>query len=152
MSTMSTSSRRFLTVIAVAASLLIGFGAIRASAAWTEAAAPLPAAPVSVETLQGRLADESTRSADLLDQLRSLTGHADELSAALAAAQTRIADDDAHAAQLAKDLAAARKKLASLEESIKKASQARLVSQTVTTRSTSAGSSHDDGDTEHDDD
>ena len=152
MSTMSTSSRRFLTVIAVAASLLIGFGAIRASAAWTEAAAPLPAAPVSVETLQGRLADESTRSADLLDQLRSLTGHADELSAALAAAQTRIADDDAHAAQLAKDLAAARKKLASLEDSIKKASQARLVSQTVTTRSTSAGSSHDDGGTEHDDD
>ena len=105
-----------------------------------------------METLQGRLADESTRSADLLDQLRSLTGHADELSAALAAAQTRIADDDAHAAQLAKDLAAARKKLASLEKSIKKASQARLVSHVVTATSTSVGSGHDDRDTEHDDD
>lgn len=120
----STPVRRFLTVIAVAGSLLLGFGAIRASAAWTAAAAPLTVAPVTVDALQARVAEESARSADLLDRLTALTAHADELSVALEAAQTRIGEDTSHATTLAKDLAAAKKKLAALEKSIQAASRA----------------------------
>lgn len=120
----STPVRRLLTVIAVAGSLLLGFGAIRASAAWTAAAAPLTVAPVTVDALQARVAEESARSADLLDRLTALTAHADELSAALEAAQTRIGEDTSQATTLAKDLAAAKKKLAALEKSIQAASRA----------------------------
>jgi hypothetical protein len=47
-----------------------------------------------------------------------LTAHADELTAALTAAQTRIAEDAKVSATLAKDLAAAKKKLAALQKSI----------------------------------
>lgn len=118
MSVASTSSRRILTVIAVAASLLLGFGAIRASAAWTAAAAPLAVSPVSAEQLKGRLVEESARSAVLVDRLTALTAHANELAEALAAAEARIGEDASHAATLAKDLEAAKKKLAALEKSI----------------------------------
>ena len=93
MNVANTSIRRILTVIGVAAALLVGFGAIRASAAWTATTAPLTVAPVSAETLQARLTDESARSADLVDRLAALTTHAEELSAALAAAQDRIGSD-----------------------------------------------------------
>lgn len=146
MSVANTSFRRILIVIAVAASLVVGFGAIRASAAWTAAAAPLTAAPVSAETLQARLAEETTRSADLVDRLSTLTTHAEELSAALAAAEARIGSDTEHAAQLARDLAAAKQKLAALEASIRTANRARAVApattRTTSSRSTAGG---DDG-------
>ena len=136
MNVANTSIRRGLTVVGVAAALVIGFGAIRASAEWTAATAPLTVAPVSAETLQARLTDESTRSADLVDRLAALTTHAEELSTALAAAQDRIGSDAEHAAQLARDLDAARKKLAALEKSIRAASAARTVATTTTTRTT----------------
>jgi len=153
MSITNTPARRILTVIAVAASLVIGFGAIRASAAWTATAAPLAVAPVSAETLKTRLADESARSADLVDRLAALTTHAEELSAALAAAEARIGSDTDHATQLAKDLAAAKKKLAALETSIRAASKVRTVAPT-TTRTTTSGSAQggeDEHEDEHDD-
>lgn len=148
MSIANTAARRTLTVIAVAASLLIGFGAIQASAAWTATDAPLMITPVAAETLQARLAEESARSADLVDQLAALTTHADELTAALAAAETRIGSDTNHAAQLAADLAAAKGKLAALEKSIRAANQARTATVT-TTRTTSSGSAQAGDDHEH---
>jgi chromosome segregation ATPase len=136
----NTSMRRMLTVIGVAATLVIGFGAIRASAEWTATTAPLTVVPVSAETLQARLTDESARSAALLDRLAALTAHAEELSAALAAAQDRIGSDGDHAAQLARDVDVARKKLAALEKSIRAASAVRTVAPTTTTRTTTSGS------------
>jgi chromosome segregation ATPase len=149
MSVTTTSTRRILTVIAVAASLLIGLGAIRAAAAWTASAAPLDVAPVSAESLQIRLADESARSAALVDRLSALTVHAEELSAALAVAESRIGADAEHAAELAKDLAAAKKKLAALEKSIRQASRVQVVAP-APAKATSGGSSHDDEE-EHED-
>ena len=140
MSVTNTPLRRVLTVVAVAASLVLGFGAIRASAAWTATAAPLTSTPVSAEALQARLTEESARSADLVGRLAALTTHAEELSAALAAAQDRIGSDTDHAAQLAKDLDAAKKKLAALEQSIRAAKVARTVAPTTTTRATTSGS------------
>jgi septal ring factor EnvC (AmiA/AmiB activator) len=148
MSVTNTPLRRILTVIAVAASLVIGFGAIRASAAWTAQAAPLTVAPVSAETLKTRLADEAARSADLADRLAALTSHSEELSSALAAAETRIASDTDNATQLTNDLAAAKKKLAALEKSIRDASRVRTTTAPTTTRTTSSGSTSG-GDDDH---
>ena len=145
MSLATTSIRRLLIVVAVVASVLAGFGAIRAASAWTATAAPLTTAPVSVESLQSNLADESARSADLAARLALITTRADELSVALAAAQTRIVSDAQHADQLATDLAAARKKLATLEKSIRAANAVRVASAT-TTRVTTSGFS---GEREH---
>ena len=54
--------RRLLTTIGVIAALLLGFGSIRAAAAWTAASAPLTVAPVSVSALQDQLATEQARS------------------------------------------------------------------------------------------
>ena len=140
MNVANTSIRRTLTLIGVAATLLVGFGAIRASAAWTATTAPLTVAPVSAETLQARLTDESARSAALVDRLAALTTRAEELSAALAAAQDRIGSDAEHAAQLARDLDAAKKRLAALEKSIRAASAVRAVAPATATRTTTSGS------------
>jgi len=152
MSVTNTPLRRILTVIAVAASLVLGFGAIRASAAWTATTAPLTSAPVSAEALQARLTEESARSADLVDRLSVLTVHAGELSAALTAAQDRIASDTDHAAQLAKDLDAAKKKLAALEKSIRATKVIRTVAPASTTRTTTSGSTTGGGEHEGDGD
>ena len=140
MSITNTPLRRILTVVAVAASLVIGFGAIRAAAAWTATTAPLTVAPVSAEALQARLTDESARSGSLVDRLAALTTHAEELSTALAAAQDRIGSDAEHAAQLARDLEAAKKKLAALEKSIRAAKVVQAAPPTTATRTTTSGS------------
>ena len=133
------SARRGLTVVAVGLSLIVGFGAIRAASAWTAAEAPLVAAPVSVEALQAGLIEGSARSADVMDKVAALETHADELSAALAAAEATLTADTAHAAQLATDLGAAKAKLAALELSIRKASTSQVVAgATRTTRTGSA--------------
>ena len=146
MNVAATPTRRTLTVIAVVASLIVGFGAIRASAAWTAAAAPLTVAPVTADALQARLAEESVRSAALLDRLTSLTTHADELAAALAAAQARIDADATHAAELAKDLATARQKLAALEKSIRQATRTSTVAVAPAAARPAAGTSGGDDD------
>jgi len=146
------SARRGLTVVVVGLSLVVGLGAIRAASAWTAAAAPLVSTPVSVEALQAGLIDGSARSADVMDKVAALETHAEELSAALAAAEATIAADTAHAAQLATDLGAAKAKLAALEGSIQKASASQaVVSTTRTTRTASVRA--DDGEREgHGDD
>jgi len=151
MTVANTSIRRILIVIGVAASLVIGFGTIRASAMWTATTAPLALSPVSIETLQGRLADESARSADLADRLATLTTQAEELSTALAAAQDRIGSDARHAAQVATDLDAARKKLAALETSIRAATAVRTVASATGTGTTTGRSTHPGGEGQEDD-
>ena len=64
--------RRSVTIVGVALAIIVGFGTIRVAAAWTAASAPLVVAPTTAATLQGRLADEQTRSAALTDQLTAL--------------------------------------------------------------------------------
>lgn len=127
MSSASTATRRVATVLVVVASLILGFGAIRASAAWTAASAPLSMSPASAESLQARLADETERSSALRDDLAGLMTHAQDLTSALDAAQARIDTDAGHAAVLAKDLAKAKAKLAALERSIRQARAAQVV-------------------------
>ena len=116
--------RRLATIVAVIAALVVGYGSIRAAAAWTAASAPLSVAPVPVSALQDRLAVEQARSEDLRAQLETLTAQSTEMTAALEAAQSQIVTDTDHANALAKQLKDAKKKLAKLEASIAKAKRA----------------------------
>ena len=156
MSIANTSIRRSLTLLLVVVSIVVGFGAIRAAAAWTASAAPLTATPASVEFLQTRLVEETARSADLTDRLAALTAHGEELAAALAEAQAQVASDTEHATQLATDLAAAKQKLAKLEASIRAANRARSTTVTAiratTTRTVTGGEDEHEGEHEGGDD
>jgi septal ring factor EnvC (AmiA/AmiB activator) len=121
MSVSSLRLRRSLTVAGALAALVLGFAAIQAAAAWTASAAPLSVTPTSATSIESKLADEQTRSADLQAQLGDLSGNAEQLATALAAAQARIDADAKHAAELEKDLQTAKKKLAALQQSIRAA-------------------------------
>jgi chromosome segregation ATPase len=152
--------RRSTTLVAVILIVALGFLAIRVAAAWTANAAPLEVAPVSVETLNAQLDAERSRSAQLSSELHRLTSQAVELNTALDAARAHIAQDADHAAKLSKDLATAKKRLRSLEKSIRaaRAALARQPAVTVTTVATTqtaptSGGNRDDEDREeHDDD
>ena len=139
--------RRSLTLAGALAAIVLGFAAIQAAAAWTADAAPLVVSPTSAKTLEARLVDEQTRSAALETRLGELTGNADQLSAALEAAQRQIKTDNVHAAGLAKDLKAAAKKLATLQQSIRLATQTVAVpTPTSPARAPIAPARGDDGD------
>ncbi|MEO8570455.1 MAG: hypothetical protein ABI553_02030 [Chloroflexota bacterium] len=129
--------RRSITLAGALAALILGFAAIQAAAAWTASSAPLAATPASAKSIEVRLLDEQTRSANLTDQLATITSQTDDMATALAAAQARIVADGQHADELSSDLAAATKKLRTLEASIRKAAATRP----ITVVSTSAGSS-----------
>jgi len=143
--------RRSTTLVAVMLAVALGFLAIRVAAAWTANAAPLEVAPVSVETLRAQLDAERTHSAQLSSELRRLMAQSAELNAALDAADSQIANDADHADQLSMDLAAAKKKLRSLEKSIRvaRAALAKQPTVTVTTVATTQTASVSGG--EHDD-
>ena len=125
--------RRLLTTVGVVAALALGFGSIRAAAAWTAASAPIGVAPIPVSTIQDRLDQEMARSEGMRAQLDSLASQSTEMTTALEAAQARIAADTAHAKALAGELKAAKQKLAKLEASIAaaKAAAARSVAATT---------------------
>ena len=113
--------RRVATVIGVVLVVVLVLGTIRAAAAWTASAAPLPVAPVSAAELRARLADEQARASALLDQLSALDARSRDLETALEQASTRIATDADHAQDLAGQLKAAKAKLAKLEAAVAKA-------------------------------
>jgi hypothetical protein len=120
----STTLRRFVTVIGVVLSLVLGVGAIRVAAAWTASAAPLAVAPVSAAELQVRLTDERARSGSLAGQLEALDARSRDLATALEQAQTRISQDAAHADDLDRQLVTAKLRLAKLEAALSRAKQA----------------------------
>jgi septal ring factor EnvC (AmiA/AmiB activator) len=132
--TRSQSARRLATIVGVIAALVLGFGSIRAAAAWTAAAAPLRVTPDSVTTLQSQLADEQSRSAALRQQLDALASQSTDLATALDAARSRIGADASHAKDLAAQLRTAKQRLAKLQATIaaaNQASQARAATVTV---------------------
>ena len=154
MNIMSLRLRRLITAVGVIAALVLGFGSIKAAAAWTAASAPLSVAPVQVSSIQDRLEVEQGRSADMTAQLQSLAAQSIEMTAALEAAQARIALDADNANALSKELKAAKAKLAKLEASIAKAKRAAahrsvVVTKTKTVTATAAPTHHGDDDDEH---
>ena len=140
MSVTSMPVRRVITVVVAIAALLLGFAAIRAASAWTAEAAPLVASPESASSIESKLADEQTRSAELQQRLATITGQTDDMVGALQAARDQIASDAQHADQLTKDLATANAKLRALEASIKQAAAAQTRTTTAVTTSGSSGS------------
>lgn len=151
MSRYSQLLRRVLTIVGVVAALAVGYGSIRAAAAWTEASAPLTVAPVSVSALQAKLADEGARAVALQAQLVALDVRSRELATALESAQTRIDEDTDHAKDLAKQLKAAKKKLARLERSIAAARAAAARSNAAPRQTTTRARSDDDDERDHED-
>jgi chromosome segregation ATPase len=136
-------------VASVIAALVLGFGSIRAAAAWTAASAPLTVAPVSVSTLQSRLMDERNRSAALEQQLRALESQSTELASALEAANARIEADASRAKDLAAQLKTARQRLAKLAATIasaERAARARVASATVVRTTTTSVEKRGDDD------
>ena len=131
--TRSQSARRLATVLGVIAALVLGFGSIRAAAAWTAAAAPLNVSPESVAALQSRLAGERDRSAALQQQLAALETQSAGLADALDAARSQIGTDAGHARDLAAQLKTARQRLAKLQATIAAANQASQTRATTTT-------------------
>ena len=99
----------------------MAWGPSRRPAAWASASAPLTVAPVTVSSLQARLATEQARSEALLGQLQALDGRSRDLSAALASANERIAADQDGTVALEGQLKTAKDKLAKLEHAIAKA-------------------------------
>ena len=116
-------ARRLVTAAGVVAVLAIGFGSIRAAAAWTAASAPLTVAPVSVSSLETDLAAERSRSDALVAQLEALDARSRDLEHALSQAQSRVESDAVNADDLEAQLAAATKKLTKLEKAIAKAKE-----------------------------
>jgi septal ring factor EnvC (AmiA/AmiB activator) len=139
------TGRHALTILAVVASLAIGFLSIRAAAAWATVAAPLDTSPVSVQRLQSRLADETARARALEERLGALTTHADAVESALAAAEARLVSDSAHADDLSAQLATAKAKLAALERSIRDANRVRLTRLATSPSTTGAGGGEHEG-------
>ena len=127
--------RRTLTVIVTVMAMLFGLAAIRAASAWTADAAPIVASPASARSIEAALAEEQTRSADLLARLSEITGQTEEMSVALKAAQDRIVAEAVHAEGLSTDLTAATAKLKALEKSIKLAAAAAARAQRASTAS-----------------
>ena len=144
--------RRLLTTVGVVAALVLGFGSIRVAAAWTAASAPIGVAPIPVSSIQDRLDQEMARSESMRTQLDSLASQSTEMTAALEAAQARIATDTAHAKALADELKTAKQKLAKLEASIAKAKAAAarpvVTTKVVVAPATPAPTHHGDDDGE----
>ncbi len=148
--------RRTLTLGGTLAALVLGFAVIQSAAAWAVDAAPLTTTPVSATSIQNKLLDEQSRSADLQSQLWALTGNADQLSTALEAAQAQIVTDADQATALQKDLKDAKAKLAALKKSIRQARTTTVVTKTVRTTAAAATAAPrrggDDDGGEHGDD
>ena len=151
--------RRVATVIGVILVLVLVLGAIRAAAAWTASAAPLPVAPVTAAELRARLADEQARAGALLEQLATLDARSRDLETALEQASTRIATDADHAQDLAAQLKSAKAKLAKLEAAVAKARSAlassastRAAPRPVAAQTTSEREHEDHDEDEHDGD
>ena len=116
--TRSLRLRRLATVVGVILVMAVGVTSIQAAATWTAASAPLTVAPVSMETLKARLADEEARSAALQAQLDELDQHSRGLVDALAQAQTRVTANSGDAETIRAQMAASTKRLARLDAAI----------------------------------
>lgn len=149
--------RRMTVTTAVVGSLVLGAASIRAAGQWTATEAPLAAPPVTVQSVAAQLATERERTSGLAIRLQEMAGQAVELRAALDAAKAQIQADTATAKDLTDRIAAARRKLATLNRQIaateRQAAAARtVVVRRVVTPATPAGPApQPTGEPEHDD-
>jgi peptidoglycan hydrolase CwlO-like protein len=152
----SLSLRRSIVVLVAIASLFGGAAVIRAAAGWTAEAAPLSDEPPDPVTLVSQLRAEQAHAGLLADQLTEVTSQANELKAALEAAQAKAQGDAASADELAAQLASAQARLASLEKQLAKAAAAPppvvTVSAPTSTATSTGGGESGEGSDDHEDD
>jgi len=122
---MSPRTRRLFVSAFAALCIALGIVSIQAAARLTEAAAPPPAPPVSLERLRTQLADEQDRARYLEEELGRLITLTADLEAALATTDDQVATDGLTAEQLRVRLADAQARLAELTVLLDQA-QARL--------------------------
>jgi hypothetical protein len=118
---MSRRLRRILVVIGVVLSLFAGIISVRIAAELTLAAAPPPAPPISMSTLQSRLAEEQARAASLQQQLDDLLGVTSQLSSALTSYESQVSVDGLTARQLRERLKASEARLKLINRLLKEA-------------------------------
>jgi len=106
--------RRSVVTAATLLSIFGGAVAIRAAAGWTAANVPLEQPP-NPAALVTQLKNERAHASALADELGQVVARAQELRTALEAAQAKAATDAQTATDLAAQLAAAERKLASLQ-------------------------------------
>ena len=111
--------RRPLVILGVLFTLLAAAATVRAASLWVSTSTSLATPPTSISSIEEALAREQSRSQALQGQIDSLAGSSRDLEAALAAANGRVAADQATAADLEASLLAAQAKLAKLEAALK---------------------------------
>jgi hypothetical protein len=114
--------RRLLVIAGVAISLVFGLVSIQIAAALTIAAAPPPAPPISMTSLQAALQAEQARAIALQEELATLLGSTAQLTSAIDSTDARLTADGASATDLRARLKAAQARLALLTKLLKKAS------------------------------
>ncbi len=146
--------RRAAIVAGVALALLVAAASIRSAAVWASSSAPLTVAPVTVEVLQARLADEQARSEALRADLAAMTSHAAELDQALSAVGGQVDAGAAAAADVDARLVAAKTRLVKLQTLITRAEQQLAVTlRAAKARAAAApAAAATGGEKEHDDD
>lgn len=143
--------RRAAVSVAVVATLLGGAAAIRASAEWTRANAPLSVTPIAPAVIEADLAGQQERAADLALEVAALSAHAAEMRAALDTASDQIGDDTETAKQLRVAVDAAAAKLAALDAQIAQASDRLARMSAAAAAPAPAAPAGGDDDDEHDD-
>jgi septal ring factor EnvC (AmiA/AmiB activator) len=123
--------RRAAVTVAVVGSLVLGAATIRAAGQWTASEAPLAAPPVTVDTLTAQLAAERERTSGLASRLASMAAQTAQLQAGLDAANAQIQKDAATAGDLKDRIAAAKKRLATLDRQIAATARRAAVVQAV---------------------
>ena len=118
--TLRLALRRIAVTAGVAACLVLGAATIRAAAVWTADNAPLDK-PISVQSLANDLAIEQARSISLAERLDGVSTQAAGLRDAIGAAALQVSTDQKTADDLKARLAAAQKKLKTLNKQIAQA-------------------------------
>jgi septal ring factor EnvC (AmiA/AmiB activator) len=155
--------RRGLVLGASIAVIVAAAGTVKVAADWRAADAPLDVAPVGVETINARLVSETDRAGVLAEEIDTVAAQIDDLRSAVASADQQVTDDTEGAQALQAELAAAAKKLETLQGQLKAANErlsalnraaARQAAANAAARSSSSGSGggRDDDGGDHDDD
>ncbi len=117
---------RRLTVVALVAGVVgVSVGTVRVAADWRSVAAPLDAAPISMDTIAGDAAAEDDRAGVLSSAVDDTAAQIAALRAVIAAADANVTTDTGSASALRRQLDASAKRLRLLQAQMK-AAQSRL--------------------------
>jgi septal ring factor EnvC (AmiA/AmiB activator) len=156
-------ARRALVLGASVAVIAAAAGTVKVAADWRASDAPLDVAPVGVETINAQLVSETDRAGVLAEEIDAVADQIADLRSAVASADQQVTDDTNGAEALNAELAAAAKKLETLQGQLKAANDrlsalnraaTRQAAANSAAKSTSSSGDHEeehDEEDEHDD-